>query len=48
MIQPRSVTQNRDSSWWRSVWYATSSVIFTVKPPCTWTEPLGRPVVPLV
>ena len=48
MIQPRSVNQNRRSSGCRSVWYATSLAIFTRKPPWTWTEPLGRPVVPLV
>ena len=48
MIQPRSVTQCRTSPRCRSTWYATSSAIFTVKPPWTWTTPFGRPVVPLV
>ena len=29
-----------------SAWWATSCAILTRNPPCTWTAPLGRPVVP--
>ena len=46
MIQPMSVNQNRTSPVLTSVWKAPSSATFTVHPPCTCTEPLGRPVVP--
>ncbi len=46
MIQPRSVTQCSTSSACMSAWWATSCAILTRNPPCTWTAPLGRPVVP--
>ena len=46
MIQPKSANQKRRSPGRQSNWNATSSAIFTRKPPCTWTEPFGRPVVP--
>ena len=46
MIQPMSVTHITRSSAWTSAWKAASSAIFTRSPPCTWTAPFGRPVVP--
>jgi hypothetical protein len=48
MIQPRSVTQCSTSPGRTSVWYATSSAIFTRNPACTCSTPFGLPVVPLV
>ena len=41
MIQPKSANQNRRSPGRQSNWNAASSAIFTVKPPCTCTEPFG-------
>ena len=46
IIQPRSVIQHSASPWRRSNVCARSCAALTGNPPCTWTVPLGAPVVP--
>ena len=46
MIQPMSVIQQNTPPGLTSNEYATSLAVFTRKPACVCTAPLGLPVVP--